>query len=73
MEKTIYTHKGWLGIAPIYLSYEHTDIVERRFCGWLLSFSIWAVQTINDVFDTEYPFPIKVTGKLKKPYVLFHD
>lgn len=72
--KMTFTHKGWLGVAPIYMDESGQNIMERSFLFMpLLSFSIWFVQFINDGFDCEYPFPIRVTRKLKNPVVILKE
>lgn len=43
------------------------DIIERPYTAWLLDFSIYMIQFINEVFDADYPFRIRKTGKLKTP------
>lgn len=59
----VLTHKGWLGIGPIYLDQDGSNIEARHpIFDPLVNLSIWIFQLTNNALDTEYPFPIRVTG-----------
>ena len=69
--KKKFTHKGWIGFAPIYISdIERTDgglqIAARLpWLEWTISVSAFIFQMIG----AEY-FPIKITGELVPPIFL---
>ena len=74
-----YTHKGWIGLCPVYISGPDTDCpaVDARhaWLEWLhdLSLFIYGVcfhiaGMINPEFDPAWP--IKITGELRKPITM---
>lgn len=69
MEK--FTHKGWLGICPVYLANiesEEIAMQERHiFFAPLMWFSTTFYQFLNGILPDEFQvgFPIKITGELK--------
>lgn len=65
-----YTHKGWLGICPIYLADIDSDcpVIEPRhwICEPLLAFSTLVFQTIAMfVPEEDACFPVRITGELE--------
>jgi hypothetical protein len=70
--KVAFTHKGWFGIAPVYMADVDTDSprLEPRvpFTGWLISLSA----AIFDLLNAE-AFPIKFTGELTPPKMIEVD
>lgn len=74
--KVNYTHKGFFGIAPIYLASIDTEcpeIIHRNFLVLPLvhiSVAIWAlIFWLKGVADPAYQpeWPMLITGPLKKP------
>jgi hypothetical protein len=68
-----YTHKGWIGLCPVYLANIGADApnVAPRLpsTDWLLHLSLWLfdqVSTTSPAADHGM-IPIRVTGKLAQP------
>jgi len=69
------THKGWLGLCPIYaadLSAPDPYVVARCDClEWWLDVNVGffiAINTLNASFIEDYAgyFPLRITGRIKK-------
>lgn len=79
MTSELLTHKGWLGLCPVYLGNLDSDgpLVEPRHwtLGWLLSLSLWLYDSAAFVPSATDPtfvphWPIYVSGKLATPRAL---
>lgn len=79
MVKMTYTHKGWMGLCPVYIGGLGTDypaIQERHpSLFWLHDLSIWiysACFRIAGFMNPEFEpaWPIKVTGELEQPITM---
>ena len=75
MTSVTFTHKGWFGLCPIYISepYSEGPTLEPRipYTGWFLDLQadIYGI-FFNLVQDEDPMWPIKITGELKKPVVM---
>lgn len=74
MLMTKYTHKGWIGLCPVYISLENLDSpdVDPRypFTQWLLHFSLWMFDMVgNTVPEDSGEIPIKITAQLNRPVI----
>lgn len=68
-----YTHKGWIGMCPVYLANIDSDgpnvATRLPYTDWLLHLSLW----LFDLASATSPaadhgtIPIRVTGKLARP------
>lgn len=64
-----YTHKGWLGLAPIYLNIDTPQLEARHWAfEYLLDFSILAMGVMEELTGNE--MRARVTGELVPPKVI---
>ena len=70
---TTYTHKGWIGLCPVYLGNvggSSPDVLPRLpATDWLLTFSLWLFDVVARMSPVEDDgsIPIRITGKLAQP------
>ena len=71
-----YTHKGWFGIAPVYISEPESDApgIEARWPAleWLVDLSEVVFGLVFSAMEIVAPdhepmYPIRITGRLKEP------
>lgn len=69
----VFTHRGWLGLCPVYIGNLESDspllMARRPWLEWLLTASTWGFHTVNIVCSALNPnfepgFPIRVTGRI---------
>lgn len=78
MDEITYTHKGWFGLCPVYISEPHSDepsIEPRYLCtDWLLALSAWIWSwDFSFVEGDDKALPIRVTGELEDPFVVEYE
>lgn len=76
-----YTHKGWIGLCPVWLADIDTDcpyVWPRYGLGILLTISElifgamnWLRSLVNSEFEPTWP--ILITGELRRPKVISYD
>jgi hypothetical protein len=64
-----YTHKGWIGLCPVYIANPHSaspDIEPRLpFTEWVLHLSLWLFDMIGAMTGTDDgSIAIRITGRL---------
>jgi len=71
-----YTHKGWLGLCPVYIAEPDSEspwLAPRLlWLGWWLDFNSWALYAAGTMLSSsqdefEPHWPIRITGKLEVP------
>lgn len=78
MDEITYTHKGWFGLCPVYISEPHSvepGIEPRYPCtDWLLTVSAWICSwDFRFVEGDDKDLPIRVTGELEDPFVVEYE
>ena len=77
--KVTLTHKGWLGLCPVYLANPGaggSDVPERHWTlAPLLLLSLWIYElcfTLQQLADPAFvpQWPLKVTGRLAAPVAI---
>lgn len=68
MDEITYTHKGWFGLCPVYVSEPgwENEAIEARYpwTDWLIDLSAWACGN---------GWPLRVTGELEDPFVVEYE
>jgi hypothetical protein len=70
MTEVIFTHKGWIGLCPVYVANPKKECpeVEIRYpgTGWLLDLSLWLFDLIGSTTGVhDGSIPIRLTGRIK--------
>jgi hypothetical protein len=65
-----YTHKGWIGLCPVYIANRHSaspDVNPRYpLTMWLLYLSLWLFDLFGPVSGNDNgSIPVRITGKVK--------
>jgi hypothetical protein len=65
-----YTHKGWIGLCPVYIANRHSaspDIKPRYpLTEWMLYLSLWLFDLFGPMTGSDNgSIPIRITGKAK--------
>lgn len=78
MDEITYTHKGWFGLCPAYIS-EPNSVepgLEARYpyTDWLITLSVWIYSVCFRLFEVDNPMrPMRVTGELEDPIVVEYE
>lgn len=78
MDEITYTHKGWFGLCPVYISEPHSvepGIEPRYPCtDWLLDLSAFFFRAFINRPVYDYPeWATRVTGELEDPFVVEYE